>query len=43
MDFLDTSSENISEDEVLNYLACIIADIYLAGYPTKKDEELTQP
>ena len=44
MDFLDTSSENISEDEVLDYLARIIANTYLAGYPnaTKEDEELTQ-
>ena len=27
--FLDTSSDNVSEDMVLDYLAQIIADIYL--------------
>lgn len=29
MDFLDTSSDNVTGDEVLNYLASIIADIVL--------------
>ena len=29
LDFLDTSSDNATEDMVLDYLAHIIADIYL--------------
>jgi hypothetical protein len=29
-DFLDTSSENASEDMILDYLAQIIADIYMS-------------
>ena len=29
LDFLDTSSENVTEDEILSYLASIIADVYL--------------
>lgn len=28
-DFLDTSSEDVSDDEILEYLAKIIAEIYL--------------
>lgn len=29
LEFLDTSSENVSEDEVLQYLAEIVGDIYI--------------
>ena len=38
--FLDTSSENVSEDMVLDYLAHIIADIYLdQNYGNKTNKE----
>jgi hypothetical protein len=38
--FLDTSSDNVSEDKVLDYLAHIIADIYLdQTYGNTSDKE----
>jgi hypothetical protein len=44
--FLDTSSDNVTEDMVLDYLARIIADIYLCqtyGNNTKKESSTILP
>lgn len=38
-EFLDTSSENVTEDQVLDYLAKIIADIYLDEGAKEEIEE----
>lgn len=38
LDFLDTSSDNVTEDMILLYLAQIIADIYL-----KEEAEKNNP
>ena len=42
LDFLDTSSENVTEDEILDYLARIISEIYLSelGKNEAKSEEV---
>jgi len=43
MGFLDTSSDNVTEDEILDYLARIIADIYLSGvYDDADSSESTE-
>ena len=39
-DFLDTSLEEVSDDEILRYLAQILADIYLTQHEeAQKDQD----
>lgn len=40
LDYLDTSSENVTEDMILDYLASIISDMYLKElYGSAKQKE----
>lgn len=41
--FLNTSSDNVTEDEILDYLASIIAEIYLSGYKSMTEEDCFDP
>lgn len=42
LDFLDTSAEGISEEEIFKYLAEIISSIYLKKICMKKKQEKKQ-
>ena len=46
MDFLDTSADSVTEDEILDYLARIIVSIYLKEVSTQQQvtkEDLEPP
>jgi hypothetical protein len=38
MDFLDTSANDVTEDQILDYLARIVSDIYLAEHFKQREK-----